>query len=111
MKAIPLGKIIVPTPGTPVQVSALVLTPAAMCCRIRFEIVGSNTNGAFVGTAGLVGSTLANCIKQLVKPTVGAMLDSYEIADQESRNNLRIGDYWVDVTTANEGVLVTYWQR
>jgi hypothetical protein len=109
MRAYPLGKIVVATPGTPIQVSTLPPTPA--CCRIRFEMPAGNTNGAFVGVAGLVGSTLTNCIKQLVKPTAGAPLDAFEIADEDSRNTLHIADYWVDVTTASDGVLVTYWQQ
>jgi hypothetical protein len=110
MQAKTLGKIAVPTPGTAVQVSAL-SGIAGECARIRFEAVMGNTNATFVGVTGLVGSTLANCIKQLAKPTAGAPPDFFELDTEDNTNTLNISDYYVDATTAGEGVLVTFWQR
>jgi hypothetical protein len=107
MQAVPLGKIAVPTPGTPVRI-ATVYTP---CARIRFESPLSNAHVAWVGTAGLVGSTLTKVIKQLQFPAAGAIADSIEFEAYDGDNELNLADYWLDANTASEGVIVTYWQR
>jgi hypothetical protein len=107
MTAKSLGKIAVPTPGTAVQVSSVNFP----CARIRFEAPLSNTHVAWVGIAGLVGSSLTNVIKQLQFPAAGAIADVFEIAPEDGADELNISDYYVDATTAGEGALVTFWQR
>src|SRR5690349_18161185 len=98
-----LGKIAVATPGTAVQITS---TPTP-CAKIRIEAPIANTHLAWVGTAGLVGSTSTHVIAQL--PNGATPPAAIEIESSEGRNTLDLADYWLDVTTAAEGALVTYW--
>lgn len=100
-----LGKIAVPTPGTAVQ-----LSPATLpCAKIRIEAAPANAHTAWVGTAGLVGSTLTKAIHQFQIPAAGSPADAIEFESQEGKNTLDLSDYWIDANTATEGALVTYW--
>jgi hypothetical protein len=107
MQATALGKIAVPTPGTPVQVSATSIKAA----KIRFEAALSNAHVTWVGGAGMVGSTLTRVMKQLQIPAAGAPADSIELLTEPGETQLDLSDYWIDANTATEGVLVTFWQR
>lgn len=98
-----LGKIAVPTPGTAVQIVAA----AQPCSKIRFEAPTTNTNKVWIGTAGLIGSSLTAVIAQL--PSGATPPAAYEIEASEGGNTLDLRDYWADATTATEGPIVTYW--
>lgn len=109
MRAVPLGKIIVATAGTPVQVSA---DATLLAAKILVQAVIGETGRMFLGTAGLDRTTHAGVIRQF-HPTGagGAVPDSLHIDAPDGTNALRLADYWVDANVNGEGLLVTYWVR
>lgn len=96
------------TAGTPVQVT----TTPTPCSSIRFEAVVANTGNVFVGTAGMKGSTLAGCVKQLQKPAAASpFLDYLEVCAGDGGNTLDASQFWIDAATNGDGVIVSYCQR
>ena len=56
-----LGRVNVPTSGTPVQLA----TARTPCCRIRLQVIAGLTGKMYFGAAGLNHNTLAGVIKEL----------------------------------------------
>lgn len=102
MQAANLGQITVAIPGTPVQASA---NTALVAAKIRFHAPIANTNPVYVGVAGLIKATLVGVIDELA---AGQYRD---IDSRDGTNALRLSDYWADVATGGEGVVVSYWVR
>ncbi len=102
-----LGRVNVPTPGTPVHLAAT-RTP---CCRIRVQVVAGLTGKMYLGTAGLNKNTLAGVIKELWPNQSGGVDDSYEVWSSTDEDTLDLSDYWIDAAIAGEGLIVSYWNR
>ena len=101
MKAFPLGKIVVPTPGTRVQITADQTVFAAM---IEFS-----ADPAMAGaTATVKDNATGTTIAPLLKPASGYS-DSWQTPAFERGNPIRAADFAVDVATAGDGVFVTAW--
>jgi hypothetical protein len=104
-----LGKVPVPTPGTPVALSS---DPTVHCAKIILSQVPGATGKTYFGKAGLSKSTLAGVVGAFLPPAATGLLDTREIAAEEDGGNpLRLSDYAVDADTAGEGILVSYVQR
>jgi hypothetical protein len=103
------GKISVPTPGTPVQVTA---DSTIRANRIRFQNVIGEAGHTFLGVSGMNKSTYAGVIKDFW-PTGGGggVADSYEIVSADGSNDLVPSQYFVDANSASEGLIVAYWTR
>jgi hypothetical protein len=101
MKAYPLGKIAVPTSGTPVQVTA---NTAVVAAKVEFT-----ADPAMAGaTATVKDSASGTVIAQLLKPANG-VAGRWETPTFQDGNPIRVSDFAVDAATANDGVFVTYW--
>lgn len=100
--SISLGRVTVPTPGTPVQVSAAHLKVHA----ILIEALYSNTGKVFIlQKSGVKGGPGELAI--LAVPTANTIPNFSETVSQ-APNAIDLFTYWIDVDTANEGVLVSY---
>ena len=79
-----LGRVNVPTPGTPVHLA----TSRTPCCRIRVQV-----------------------IKELWPNQAGGVDDSYEVWSSTDSDTLDLSDYWIDAAIAGEGLIVSYWNK
>jgi hypothetical protein len=100
-----LGRVNVPTPGTPVPLSAAE-TP---CNRIRVSVIAGLTGKMYFGTQTVNHSTLAGVIKELWPNSAGGVDDSYEIYTANGADELNLADYALDAAVAGEGLIVAYW--
>lgn len=107
LQAFSLGKIAVPSPGTPVPVTA---DGTIRVARIRFAEVIGEAGRTFVGVSGMNKASGAGVIKEFW-PTGGggAVADDFVIDAPDAKHPLRLADYYVDANTAGEGLIVSYW--
>jgi hypothetical protein len=100
-----LGKIAVPTPGTPVRVTS---DASIRAHRIRFAVVIGETGRVFLGMAGMNKATGAGVVKEFWPTGAGGGVAD-ELVLESATGELRPADYYVDANTAGEGVIVAYW--
>jgi len=101
-----LGRVNVPTPGTPVPL-ATVETP---CNRIRVSVIAGLTGKMYFGTQTVNHSTLVGVVKELWPNSAGGVDDSYDLYTADGEDRLNLADYAIDATVAGEGLIVAYWQ-
>lgn len=101
-----LGRVNVPTPGTPVPL-ATVSTP---CSRIRVSVIAGLTGKMYFGTQTVNHATLNGVIAELWPNSAGGVDDSYEIWTAAGSDELNLADYSIDAAVAGEGLIVSYWQ-
>jgi hypothetical protein len=102
-----LGRVNVPTPGTPVPLAGT-RTP---CCRIRVQVIAGLTGKMYFGTANVNKGTLAGVIKELWPNQAGGIDDSYEVWSSTDSDTLNLADYSIDAAIAGEGLIVSYWNK
>lgn len=105
------GAIVVPVPGTPVQVTAPSVGAGTggnpfLIHGILFQALPTNTGKVFVGTAGLVKATYVNVAAILPIPTVN-FLPTFSTSITIAPNALTLLEFWIDADVAGEGVIVT----
>src|SRR4051812_46392317 len=106
MQCVSLGKVPVPTAGTPVALSAT----QVRCSKILISQIAGMTGKTYFGVSGLVKATFVGVIKQFAIPVVAAgFLENIMIEDSDGGDGLNLNDYYVDADVSNEGLLVTYW--
>lgn len=103
MSPLSLGRVNVPTPGTPVPLA----THYTPCCHIRVQVVAGLTGKMYFGTQTVNHATMAGVIKELWPNASGGMDDSYDVAILD--NQLNLADYAIDASVATEGLIVSYW--
>jgi hypothetical protein len=101
-----LGRVNVPTPGTPVPLATLE-TP---CNGIRVSVIAGLTGKMYFGTRNVNHSTLVGVIKELWPNSAGGVDDSYELFTSDGTDRLNLADYAIDASVAGEGLIVSYWQ-
>src|SRR5579863_8638362 len=99
MQAVTLGLVPVPTPGTPVGISAT----RVLCNRIRFETTTAGAGKVYLGLAGLVKASLAGVIKQFI-PAGSGVPDSFDLFAPDGADELDLSQYFVDAANAGEGL-------
>ncbi len=104
MTIVPLGKIVVTTAGTPVQV----LATGAKCAAIIVAATAGTTGKVYFGTSTVNKTTLAGAIKEFLPSAATGFADSLTIDNTETGNPLQMSDYWLDSTVNGEGLLVSY---
>jgi hypothetical protein len=105
MTCFPLGRVNVPTPGTPVPLAAGNL----YANRIYVQVIPGLTSKFYIGVAGMDKSTMAGVIRILYPNAAGGISDFWEITSFVPSDPLRLADYFLDCDVATEGVLATYW--
>lgn len=107
LQARSLGKIAVPTPGTPVRVTDDTTIRAA---RIRFATVIGEAGRTFVGVEGMNKASGAGVVKEFWPTGAGgAIADELTLEAPSGAHPLRLADYYVDANTGGEGLIVSYW--
>jgi len=95
-----LGRITVPTPGTPVVLSTNVRTQAA---RLVFQTAPLNAGKTYFGQTGMNKTTLAG-VSRILAPT-----DVYEVTTEDGMDGIPLAQVAIDADNAGEGLLVSYW--
>lgn len=108
----PLGPVVVPTPGTPVQaISQLSPVPPSpphvSIHGVMFQVLATNTGVVYIGQKGMNKTTLAGVLAYLPIPTANSA-PTFSIALTIAPNGLALEQFWIDAAVANEGCLVTY---
>lgn len=106
LEARSLGKISVPTPGTPVRLTTDVNLRVA---RLRFAVVVGETGRVFLGVAGMNKATGAGVIKEFWPTGAGGGIADELVVESPNGDLLRPADYWIDANVAGEGLIVAYW--
>lgn len=111
-----LGKISVPTPGTPVHLTdtavyqallAQGMDPRFMTCQaVMFQAWKSNTGAVYVGRAELNRTTGANVGAVLAIPTT-TTIPSFGASNHLAPAGINLDDYYLDADNANDGALVS----
>lgn len=101
-----LGKITVPTPGTPVRISA----NSIICNKIILHPLPANLGvSVSVGSSNVNAATYVGAVVTFIKPGATGVLDFRFIEFEEgSGDPLDLSTLWVDATTAGDGVIVSY---
>ena len=100
-----LGKVAVPTPGTPVRVTS---DTSIRAHRIRFAVAIGETGRVFLGVAGMNKATGAGVVKEFWPTGAGGGVAD-ELVLESAAGDLRPSDYYVDANTVGEGLIVAYW--
>ncbi len=103
-----IGKLIVPSPGTPVRATSGQTNPAAnlRCHGFLFQALPANLGKIYIGTLGLDKSSLANVLAILAVPTAN-LLPTFSAAVTISTNSLSLEEIYLDADFSNEGALCT----
>ena len=108
MQAVSLGLILVPTPGSPVRVSA---DTSLRVAQMMVRTVPGYTGRTYLGLAGMNRNAAGKpgVIRILSEPPAHGPQDGEDLPPntQGQGNLLAPADYWVDADVANEGVVVT----
>jgi hypothetical protein len=103
-----LGKLSVPTPGTPVP---LTTDHTVTATKVFFQVIPGLTGKTYVGKPSMTKGTLAGVARILWPNPTGGFSENFYIETQDARDSIRLADYAVDADVAGEGLLVTYWQE
>ena len=102
------GRVIVPTPGTPVP---LTTDPSVTASKLFFQVIPGLTGKTYVGVSGMSKATLGGVARILWPNASGGFSETFYIESQDGTNSIRVKDYVIDAEVAGEGLLVTYWQE
>ncbi len=105
LQARSFGKASVPVPGTPVRLSA---DSTLRVSRLRFAPVIGEVGRVFLGVAGMNKATGAGVVKEFWPTGAGGGVADELVIDSPN-GDLRPADYYIDVNTAGEGLIVAYW--
>lgn len=110
-----LGHIAVPTPGTPVLLSAVLtalgLDPETRVTRVYVTPLGGNAGKTYVGSPGMSKSTGVGVLKQLQIPPATGFNDTFTLESVDGGVNLiRLASLAIDADTANDKLTVGYAQ-
>ena len=100
------GRLNVPTPGTPVPLSA---DPTATASKLFFQVIPGLTGKTYVGSQGMNKSTLAGVARVLWPNASGGFSETFYIESQDGADSIRLAEYAIDADVASEGLLVTWW--
>lgn len=100
MTLISLGRVVVPTPGTPVALPVPARTSAA---RLSFQAAPANTGSTYIGLQGMNKSTLAGVSRVL------SATGTYEVSTEDNTDGIALSQLAIDADVAGEALLVSYW--
>lgn len=101
-----LGRVNVPTPGTPVRLNT---NEAVVANRLFFQVIPGLTGKTYVGKSGMTKSTLSGVARVLWPNASGGFSETFCVEAQDGENSIHLADYAIDADVAGEGLLVTYW--
>jgi hypothetical protein len=106
MDVISFGKIVVPTPGTPVQ---LTTDTSIKVHKIIVSQIPGSTGNTYFGIQNALNPTFsktsgAGVLKSFLPPGTSGLTDSHPVSAAENANGLVAAEYRVDADTANQGL-------
>jgi len=101
-----LGRVNVPTPGTPVPLSG---DPTVTASKLFFQVIPGLTGKTYAGQPTMTKATLAGVARILWPNAAGGFSETFYIESQDGGNSIHLANYAVDADVAGEGLLVTYW--
>jgi hypothetical protein len=101
-----LGRVNVPTPGTPVPLTA---NPAITVSKVFVQAIPGLTGQTYFGSTTMTKATLAGVTRVLAPNPTGGFSENFFLESQDGTNSIRLADYAIDANVAHEGLLVTYW--
>lgn len=101
-----MGRINVPTPGTPVPLS---MNPGLTASKLLFQVIPGLTGKTYAGRPAMTKATLAGVARVLWPNAAGGFSETFYIETQDGEDSIRLADYAIDADVAGEGLLVTYW--
>ena len=104
----PTGKVVVPTPGTPVRATAANTTPSkhVACHGIMFQVLPTNAGKVYIGRANMDKTAYTGLFAILVAPSA-SQLPNFSAAITQAPNALGVEEFYIDADVAGEGVIVT----
>lgn len=108
MTQIPLGRVNVSTPGTPVPLST---NPTQKASKLFFQVIPGLTGKCYVGVPGMSKTTLNGVSRILWPNPTGGFSDQFFLETQDGEDSMPLSEYAIDVDVAGEGLLVTYWSE
>ena len=102
----PMGRVNVPTPGTPVPLSTV---ETATVSKLFFQAVPGLTGKTYIGAPTMTKATLAGAARVLAPNPTSAFSETFWVEAQDGEDSIHLADYAVDADVAGEGLLVTYW--
>lgn len=105
---ITLGKVTSTTPGTPVRITKDQAIPGARipAHSMMFQALSTNGGKIYIGHSNMNKTTLAGVIAVLPTPT-SSILPVFSMSIAYSPLGFNAADYWIDVDTSGDGVLVS----
>jgi len=104
-----LGKL-TPTPGTPLRATTNLPGtpehPRLAVHGVMFQALPTNVGRVYIGTPTLNRTTFVGLYAILAVPA-GPALPTFSTALTLAPNAINVADFWVDVDTGGDGVLVT----
>jgi hypothetical protein len=106
-----LGKVPVPTPGTPVPLTA---NSSIYAARVRVQTVIGETGRIWLGVIGMNKATHVGVLKQFWPTGAGGAgasipADSWEVNESGGDNTLQLSSLYLDAAVAGEGAIIEYW--
>src|SRR5271154_5977245 len=101
-----LGRVNVPTPGTPVPLST---NESVTASKLFFQVIPGLTGKTYAGLPTMTKATLAGVARILWPNAAGGFSETLYIESQDGENSIHLANYAVDADVAGEGLLVTYW--
>lgn len=103
-----LGKILISSPGLPVQATVNQSSPNARiaCYAIMFQALPNNIGNIYIGLLNMNKTTLAQCVAILSVPTVNST-SAYSVTITYAPGGLNAADFYIDSDQVNDGVLVS----
>lgn len=77
------------------------------CQRVRIEGVVANTGAVTVGDSTVVASTQVGAAGVLVKPAATGPVSVFDLDSNNVPNGLNLADFYIDVATGGDKVLVS----
>lgn len=103
-----MGRISVPTPGTPVPLTTDLTVKAS---KVFFQVIPGLTGKTYIGRPSMTKATLAGVARILWPNDNGGFSENFYIEAQDGADSIRLADYAIDADVAGEGLLVTFWQE
>ena len=101
-----MGRVNVPTPGTPVALSTNLQHRVT---KLFVQVIPGLTGKVYFGRTGMNKATSAGVARILWPNTAGGASDQLFLECSDGRDLINLAEYAVDADVAGEGLLVSYW--
>jgi hypothetical protein len=101
-----MGRVNVPTPGTPVPLSTNTQERVA---KVFVQVIPGLTGKTYFGRTGMNKTTLAGVSRILFPNASGGASETFFLESADAADSINLAEYAIDADIAGEGLLVSYW--